>query len=368
MNFTFDLATQNDDPALRRLLAETPIPGLVTVTYEREPDYFLGCGVMGPLCQVLVARTQAGEELAGLASRSVRPLFINGRAEAVGYIGQLRVDRRFQGHWLVSKGFRFLRQLHADGRTSGYITTIIEGNVQAEGVLVKRARPNFPRYQPLDRLCTAAILLRRPRKISRSAYEVRSGCEQAVPEIVAFLNQYGAAKQFFPVFSQADFVDSPTTRDFRVEDFLLAYQAGRLVGVLGLWDQSAYKQTVVQAYNGLLGRLRPLYNFAGRFIGLRPLPPPGRAIPFAYAGFICLVDNDPAIFRVLLRRVYNLAAERGYAYLMIGLSERDPLLAEVRRYWHIPYYSRLYTVCWPDDLSFQQKLDDRLAYVEIATL
>ncbi|HXV42038.1 MAG TPA: hypothetical protein VEC96_03165, partial [Anaerolineae bacterium] len=165
MEFVFDLATPADEPAIRRLLASNPVPGRVTVTYEREPDYFLGCGTMGRFCQVLVARHQATGEVAAVASRSTRPLFVNGQVEEVGYIGQLRVDERFRGRWLVSAGFRFFHQLHADGRVAGYLTTIIEGNTEAQGILVDRARRHFPVYREIDRLCTLAIILRKPVKL-----------------------------------------------------------------------------------------------------------------------------------------------------------------------------------------------------------
>jgi hypothetical protein len=53
---------------------------------------------------------------------------------------------------------------------------------------------------------------------------------------------------------------------------------------------------------------------------------------------------------------------------MVGLSTRDPLLSIARKYAHIPYYSRLYSVCWQNEASFHEKLDQRIPYVEIATL
>jgi hypothetical protein len=387
MEFTFDLATPADDPAIRRLLAANPVPGQVTVTYEREPNYFLGCGTMGRFCQVLVARHQPSGEVAAVASRSTRPLFVNGQIEEVGYIGQLRVDERFRGRWLVSGGFRFFHQLHADGRVSGYLTTIIEGNAQARGILVDRPRRHFPVYREVDRICTLALILRKPIK-PRSAYcvlrrqlascltlhtsrlplEIYRSSPTDLPAIVAFLQQHGSAKQFYPVYSEADFGGSPTTLDFRGEDFVVACQNGQLVGVIGLWDQARYKQTIVQAYAGSLRWLRPLYNAWLQFSGAQPLLPPGQSIHFAYASFICIAENNPDIFRTLLQGIYALAAERGYAYLMLGLSTNDPLLSVVRRFAHIPYYSRLYTVCWPGDEQFHQKLDRRVPYVEIASL
>lgn len=375
MEFIFDLATPADDPAIRRLLANNPVPGQVTLTYEREPNYFLGCATMGRFSQVLVARHQSSGEVAAVATRTTRPLFVNGEIEEVGYIGQLRVDERFRGRWLVSGGFRYFHHLHADGRVAGYITTIIAGNAEAQGILVERARRHFPVYREVDRVCTLAIILRKPARLASCVLRRQStsrithhASRTDLPAIINFLHQHGSTKQFFPVFSEADFAGSATTLDFRAEDFVIARQNGQIVGVMGLWDQSRYKQTMVRAYHGSLRWLRPFYNGWLRFSGARPLPPPGQPIHFAYASFVCVAQNNPDTFGILLQYVYNLAVARGYAYLMLGLSTRDPLLAVARSYAHIPYYSRLYTVCWPDDLGFHEKLDQRIPYVEIATL
>jgi hypothetical protein len=397
MEFILGLATPAaDDADIRRLLATNPIPGPITLTYEREPDYFLGCGTMGHFYQVVVARHQPSGELAGVVSRTTRPLFVNGQVEEVGYLSQLRIDERFQGRWLTPQGFRYLRQLHADGRVTSYLASIIEGNEQATGILVKRPRRGYPTFRHICRLWTLALILRSPKPIPASTYEISRGStvdfgpnpknsypssnkmdvdtlpfdseSSGLGKVIAFLRQHGAAKQFFPAYTEADFGDSPLTQDFNLEDFFLARYQGNLVGVIGLWDQSAYKQSVVQAYNGTLGRLRPLYNLGLRLIGAQPLPSPGEQIRFAYASFICIANNDSDIFDLLLRYIYNLATERGYAYLMVGLTENDPLLVVARRYLHLPYLSQLYTVCWDEGNNRLWKLDHRIPYVEIATL
>ena len=126
MDFTFELATTADDPALRQLMATNPIPGQISLTYEREPDYFMGCGTMGRFCQVIVVRHQPTGQIVGLCCRASRLLFINGQIEDVGYLSQLRVAEAFQGRWLVSQGFHYLRQLHGDGETSLLIRRRVE--------------------------------------------------------------------------------------------------------------------------------------------------------------------------------------------------------------------------------------------------
>ena len=366
--FSLDLAKDTDDPAIRRLLRDNPIPGSVTLTYEREPNYFLGCDTMGHFQQVIVGRHSATGELAGVVNRATRPLFINGQVEEVGYLSQLRIDQKFQGRWLLPQGFRYLRQLHADGRVKGYLASIIDGNEQATGLLVNRPRKGYPIFQEICRLWTLALIVRRPQRVPTSVYAISRGSIENLSEIIIFFQQHGTAKQFFPAYTETDFIDSTLTRNFSVEDFILARHQGKLVGVMGLWDQSAYKQSVVQGYGGPIARLKPLYNLGLRVIGAQPLLPPGEQIRFAYASFICIADNDPNIFGVLLQHVYNLAVERKFAYLMVGLAGNDRLLPIARRYWHIPYRSRVYAVCWEEERQWLDHLDGRIPHIEIAAL
>ena len=362
----FELATPADDAAIRRLLANNAVPGDVTLTYEREPAYGLGSSIMGSLCQTIVARGPGGEVLA-VATRSVRRRFVNGSPEEVGYIGQLRVDNPQRGRWLVMGGFRYLRHLHGDGRVSGYITTIIEGNREAEGVLVAHARRSLPVYREFDRLCTLALIVHRLPSFSRPSFELRTGDTLDLDDLVAFLNRVGATRQFCPVHTDADFADG-TLRDFRLADLLVACRRGRIVGTLGLWDQNGYKQTVVRAYSPTLRRIKPLYNVAARLVGARPLTPIGAAMSTVYAAFVNIADDDRAVFAGLLTAAMRRAAERRYAFLMMGFSARDPLPAVARRWPHVPYYSRAYTVCWPGDEEFHTRLDGRIPYLELATL
>jgi hypothetical protein len=367
--FTFALATAADDADIRRLLAANPVPGRVTVAYERSPDYFLGCGTLGPFHQVMAVRHRPTGELAAIACRAVRPLYVNGRPEEVGYLGQLRVDQRFRGRWLVSGAFRFLGRLHRDGRAADYLTTIIEANREAEGVLVHRRRRHFPVYREVDRLHTLALSCRSAGASGDSPCLLEWGSEARLPEILAFFHRHGAARQFFPCWSEADFrPGSPTTLGFRLEDLALAVAGGQLVGVLGLWDQSAYKQAVVRAYGGALRWGRPLYDLAGRLRGARPLPRPSEPLRLAYAAFGCLAEADPAVFSPLLAALCRRAGEGGHDYLLLGLTERDPLLPVARRRVHIPYLSRLYTVGWDGCPSLHERLDGRICHVEIATL
>jgi hypothetical protein len=366
MDVAFRLAGAEDDPDIRRLLAAAPLPGRIALALEREPDYFLGCTTLGSVCQVLVGREAATGHLVGVACRAVRRLYVNGEPREVGYLSQLRVDRRYRGRWLLSRGFQVFRALHADGRVRRYLTTITDDNHEARRLLVERPRRHFPRYRELERLVTFALVLRR-----RGAPAGRGlfGPIAVDPgDAVGFLEREGPARQFFPAYRKDDFDGSSLTRGFASTDWLAVGRAGTVAAVGGLWDQQAYKQAVVRGYAGPLRLLRPLASLALRALGAAALPPPGASVRGVYLAFHRVAGEDPAAFAALLDVACAEAARRGHAYLLVGLAARDPLLAVARRRLHVAYPSRLYSVSYEEDEAGDDAPDGRLPHVEIATL
>jgi hypothetical protein len=363
MTFSFELATPNDDIELRQLLANTPMPGRLTISFQREPNYFLGCPSMGHFWQVIVARHLPDGNIAGVMCRAIRPYWINGQCVNLGYIGQIRIAEQYRSQWLLWRGFDFFRNLHADNRTSTYFGVISDENTIARGLLIDKPSRHFPKAHHIASIYTLGIILRRPKKPSPSAFTVQRGTLKQLPAIGAFFEKHGAEKQFFPAYTAQDFI-SDTTRGFKVDDFVIARRDDTIVGIMGLWDQSSYKQSIVQRYNGSLRWVRPMYNAGLRLISARPLPGIGEKIHTVFASFICIADNNPGIFQILLRELYSMANERNYAYLMLGLVESDPLLSVARKYLHIAYHSQLYIAGWDSSLEF----DDRIPYIEIAML
>lgn len=359
------VAGPEDDRELTALAARAPVPGAVSLRYERSPSYLAGCRAIGRSAEALVLRHRASGRLAGLACRSVRRVFVNGEPADVGYLGQLRVDPAFRSRGLVGRGFRFIRGLDEGRGLPGYITTIVEGNSEALGVLVDKPRPGMPRYRFLERLRCLAIPARRAPPADVPGTEFRAGDAHRLGDVCAFLRDRGRARQFAPCWEEEDFAeDGGLVPGFGLRDLVVASSGGRIVGTAGLWDQSAYKQFVVTGYSRLLSMARPWM----RAFGLADLPPPGERLRMAHLSFAAVDGDDPAVFAGLLGRVLNLAADRGIAFGLLGLSERDPLLRAARAWRHVSYRSRLYTVGWEGQEAFHERLDGRPSGLEFAAL
>jgi len=367
MAFQIGLATPADDHAIRGLCRREAMPGNIVVTYEREPDFSWGCRVTGSDFQVLVARDQQDGKVVGVACRSTRTLFINGQPRRFGYLGQLRVDQRFRGRWLVSRGFSQLKQLHDRDPVPAYLVSIVAGNHEAEAILVRKPRGSFPSFHRVADFCTLAISLGRAKPPFNGKVEISSASPGQMPELAGFLQANGERRQFFPEWTEDSLLEL-TSLGLRIEDLLVARRNGEIAGIAGVWDQGAYKQTVVQGYSRWLKAAAPVYNLGARWTGRAALPLPGTKLRSAYVAFVCIANDEAQVFAAVLRELYNRATLRGFDYLLIGLDDRDPLLPIARKYAHVLYASRLYLAEWPDGGNFHEQLDSRPAYVDIATL
>jgi hypothetical protein len=367
MQLAVNLATPADDAAIRALLRREPLPGRIRLAYEREPEFWTGCEVTGEDCRVLVARHPDSGEIIGLACRSVRHMFINGRPQRLGYLGQLRVDARFRGRWLVSRGFSQLKELHDRDPLPGYLVSLVAGNREAVGVLVRNRRRAFPAFHAAADYCTLAIAINRTKPPFNAGVEISVPHLDELAEIAAFLQRNGSRRQFFPIWTKEGLARL-SSFGLSVADLRIARRGGDILGLAGLWDQSGYKQTIVHGYSGWLKAAAPLYNLGAACVRRAALPHPGEKLRSAYASLICIANDEIAIFRALLCELYNLARSRRLSYLLVGLDSRDPLLPAAREYAHVSYPTRLYVAEWPDGERVYEQLDARPAYVDIATL
>src|SRR5688572_11943054 len=106
----FALATPADDAAIRRLLRDNPMPGPISLTLEREPEYFSGANIGGARDQVIVAFDD--DRLVCMGRCSMRDSWVNGQLRRVGYLAELRLDARVHGRVdLVRDGYHFFHRL-----------------------------------------------------------------------------------------------------------------------------------------------------------------------------------------------------------------------------------------------------------------
>lgn len=339
----------------------TPMAGRIQLTFQREPNYFQAECVLGPNRQTIVCRDSEQNRIVGLASRSVRPVFVNGEVCRVGYLSSLRFTPAARNRGLLALGFRFLRELHdADpGRPEFYLTTIAEENVSALHLLTS-ARAGLPTYHPLSRLHTFILpirqLLRKHRQtgsVGRLPANARFLQSDSFSDLIPILLEAGRTRNFFPVCGTENFAQPEATfRGLRPENVRMILLDDQVVAIGGVWNQRSYRQTVITGYDPATRVLRPCYNLWAWFRGGVTLPAIGHAVEADYVCFPLFRDGCEQLLPWLLGEL-AAGVSSSTQCLLLGLCDADPLLPLARPLASSVYTTRLFAVSWG---AFPQQL------------
>lgn len=243
------VAGPQTDAELRALMTQVPVGRGIVVTLEREPSFFQACRVHGE-AQVCVGRDRETGRAVGMGTRAISRAYVNDRETALGYLADLRLLPEYRNGLLVARAYRFLHELHGDGRARLYTTVIFADNELALRTIAS-GRAGLPRYHDLGVMHYPGINLTRRKPEVHGDFRITVGNETLLPSVVACLNRNGAQRQFAPVHTVGDFRPGGRWVGLKAENFLVATRNGEVVAALAIWDQRPFKQTRILRYDGL---------------------------------------------------------------------------------------------------------------------
>jgi len=334
----------------------------VSLSFEREPNYFADAKCSGEIKQTIVARD--GGRVVCVGNCTIRQRFVNGQPARIGYLAGLRLDATHSGRFdILRQGYEFFHQLQTDTPADFYFTSIAGDNARARSIL-ERGLPGMPSYEFLGEFVT--ILL--PAQPGHPAPEVVENRNPPAEKIVTLLNNHNRERQFAPCWA-ADEVTARRPLGLNLSDFKFVTDSGRINAVAALWDQRVFRQTVVRDYAPFLTRARPVLNLAARFTGGTRLPAIGEVLRNGYVSHLAHDLSKPNMLLLLIAELRRVAAQRKVKLLTLGFAANDPKLAVVRRSFRArEYHSRLYVVRWADCGGAAPELDGRVLAPEVALL
>ncbi len=325
------VATAADDPAIRRLLRENPTPGSVSLTFEREPNYFLGTNLAGNEDQTILVFD--ADHLACVGRCSFRQRWVAGVSRRVGYLAELRLDSVPNGRFdLLRRGYQFFARLQREHPADIYFTSIAADNARARRFLESRTR-GLPTYSFQSEFTTLLIPL--PRRPRIATLSITPAAPEHVPDLLSLFKAHGHRHDLAVKWSEPP-----------PGDLLLAFDRQRLIAAGSLWDQRPFRQTVIRNYSSALRLARPAINLLGRF---GRIPPVGTTLNHAFLSPLAFAADHESLLPDFVAAMLPLAARRGLDFLTLGLPSNDPRIAPLRRRFTPRLYrSRIYQVSWND--------------------
>jgi hypothetical protein len=331
---TFDLTGAEDDASISDLLAQSDLPGWISLSYRSSPGAH---GMLHPqaVSQTLVGRGAGG--LAGMVTRSTYPGFLAGHVQDLSYLGHFRVAP------FARRRLKLLRQafdaFHDRFGAGWSFASLVDDNIPAKRLLTS-GLPGFPRFVPVGQFKTVVLRSLKPAKMVM----VRTALPKDMPQVAAF--HHALARSLAPVLTAEDLAQDRWL-GLAPQDVLIAERAGKLVGFVALWDQRHFRQIRVTSYRRPLSALRGLVNLLGPLTGCPHLPDVGKDLALGYLSFLSVQPGDHDTALRLVEAARRLAGARGLQSVALGLGADDPLLHRLRPR-AATYGSCIYTVSWQD--------------------
>ncbi len=365
----FESATSLTEHQLRRLLRENPLAGEIAVSLEREPNAFHAAETSGESYQLMLARRADSGDVIASGGRFELPMYINGKPCRTGYFGELRAEGGLrQRRQLLFGSYRQMHRYHELGSVPFYLTTIIADN-RAARRLLEAGLGDMPTYRPLEPLVTFTIPVRSGKRSRGRRRRIASVSSAELAEIAALLSARGPDYQFHPVWTESILRCEKRCRGLVAGDFFVTREAGSLAGCVALWDQRAFKQTVIRGYSKRLARGRRVLNLLAPLRGQPRLPLPGAPLQSAFLSHVSVDPDDPDTLVALIRHACDAAQERGLDYVMLAFAGRHPFSSVIRRHFSChEYTSMIYVVFWADGADAAMHIDDRIPHPEVAIL
>lgn len=366
MSTRIELAKHEDEAELRKLLVKTAMSGMIRLSYGREPHFFNSLDVLGKHNQIAVARNVTGN-IVGFGIRSIKSMYVNDEIQQIGYLSNLRLEKKYRGNILLAKGFKYLHELHQDNQCPFYLTTIMTDNKNAKEVLLN-ARGLLPVYQAWGKLYTYLI---NDSCIKSLAFNLQIEFAKSSDreDIVKFLQREGKQKQFFPHYTENDFNnESGLLSSLQYQNILVAKQNQKIVATLALWNQNSFKQILVHSYHPLLKLLRPIYNVYSKMRNKPCLVKPGNPVDFNYAAIVCVKNNDAKLFSHILSAAVTYSNKQNKSFFALGLHENDSLNDVLNDFRYRLMQSNLYVVSFPSDKIDLSYLKNKVPYLELGAL
>lgn len=358
----FAVATEADEPAIRRMLRDNPMRGAIDVSFEREPDYFRGAALAGGDDKTIVAFAEG--ELVCMGRCTRRECWVNGAVRRAGYLAELRLDSRARGRVaLLHSGYRFFHELQRHHSAELYFTSIADDNQPARRLLEAGVR-GLPSYGFLAEFDTLLIAV--PRRPRATMLRVEAAGPERIHDLLRVLNT--PSHQLAAVWT-AERLRALEDHGMPLDRFLLALDGSQVVACGALWDQRAFRQTVIRGYSTALAIARPLLNIGSQIFGAPRLPDTGSVLAHAFLSPLAFARGAEGLLADLIEASFPLAAQIRAEFLTVGLPTTDPRLPVLRRRFSTrTWRSRLYRVDWPDHEPVQFRENGAAFLPEVALL
>jgi GNAT superfamily N-acetyltransferase len=338
-------ASAEDNEALLKLFRRCPMQADISLTIERDPDFFALSRARGDT-DTYIAEIDGA--LIGCLSAWRRDAWIGRQPGRVCYIGDLRVSPEHRRRGVALQLGKAMRNFQSELPVVPYLLATGDGNSAVAPVAAAFGAVG----QPIARLTSWQLLPVVRLKLS-TAMDIGAAEERDLGELTRLLDEFYRSRDFAPVFGdgglQRLIASSPGAN---LSDYLVARRKGRLLAVLGVWDASAVKRTRIVAMPLWLRGLCAIGRGASRLAPLPPFPRQGTLLHFRYIRHAAFASGEALALQNLVRGAMNAARDRGEHFVLYTCEDTDALHSAVANLPRLSFRYRITPFQFPENAPY----------------
>lgn len=305
---TYRLATYKDNRQLIELAASGGMEGTTSLRIDRNPDFFALLNMRGD-STVFVALD--GSDIVGSLSASIQQVFIDGKIYKVLYIGDFKVKETYRGKGIGIHLCDDLANyaLSIDGDL--VFLTVAKGNTKPLPFF--KGRSNIPDFKNIGTFIVHQFIGSNKKKVHQH-YSVESATINE--EAIDFLNSHYRNYQLGSVITKEKLAGT---------DLYLLRHNKDIVAVMCLADMMPVKQNIIVSMPWRMKLLLKLINVFHRVPGISRMPKLNKPVQMIYIKYLGVNNNEKEPVELLIRHAANIAYEKKYSFVSLGLHEKDPL-------------------------------------------
>jgi hypothetical protein len=361
--------TQKDEAEIVEFYNHQPSDGLIHFQLDRSPSFFDALSVEGYNNRVIAIKDTKEDSISGIAIKSEKKCYINGKQMLVGYCSGLRVNKFIYNGIVLGRLFREFVRENSKETCKYYLASVLDENIKTKNLFTS-GKAGIPVFKDLGLYHTCIFKPGKVRipKIKDEDILIRRAKENDIEFLIQFLNKEGSKKQFFPVLKASDInYNKGFLKGLKIEDVHLAFRGRELVGTLALWKQTDFRKWIAKAYSGKFKAIKSIYNAYSRVFGDIVLPKAGKAIEYKILSLICIKDNSQSVFQSLLKRVLNDEKKNRNSCLAVGFHESCSLFNDLR-IKGIKLKSRIFLTYVSDVNKISDSINGKEYYIDLGGL
>lgn len=343
-------ATFQDNGPLLELTRSVGMSGTIAIRTDRDPDFFGLMALRGP-STVFVAVD--GKQIVGSICVSREEVYERGVRSLLYYISDFKVHPEYRkrgiGLQLTCQVVDFLEENQADLA----LLHVAHGNKRP--FVFFRNREHYPDFENIGTFRVIQFL--------GTGKKIRgvSGIRELNPnaDVLGFLNDFYRTRQLARVV---------TAEDLENVKIFAWGDPKEPQAILCLQDTEAYKRHVVLKLPLVIRGMVSFLNLIRPITRSTRLPRIGEPMRMLYIKYLAAPIPDRRMIRALIQQARQEAHKGSYAFVSLGLHERDPLIRYLPGLYRIVFNSTGMLVSMKRNTEVMSRVHTGIPFKDFSTI